>query len=330
MRRGTTERTSDDVALPLVGGHISSAAGWSEVPGRALAAGAEVVQVFSSNPRIWPLNPPDVQALTEFAATLREHHLPLFLHAVYLINPASPDEGLRARSTAALAHALMTAGLAGAAGLVTHLGSHRGEGFERAAPWVTESIVAAQTLADRDLKALDSLAELPLLLLETAAGSGATVGATLMELQALLELLPHPAPDHAGPQTGLCLDTAHMFAAGYAVHDTTGLTTLVSELEQCDLLRRVGLIHLNDSASLFASKRDRHANPGLGELGYAGLARVVTHPAFRHVPFVLEVPGSDGHGPGALEVNLVKKMRQEPPGPPLPARGPEIVPRVPG
>jgi deoxyribonuclease-4 len=329
----------DGPVLPLIGGHLSAAGGWSQIPGRAVAAGAEVVQVFSSNPRIWPSMTPDMHALTELRAMLRELRVPLFMHAVYLVNPASPDQDLRARSAAALAHALLTGAAAGAASVVTHLGSHRGEGFDRAAPLVAETLTQAwQEAAARGPAhavgaaggpAEQACLELPTLLLETSAGSGATVGGTLGELQTLLDLLPPPgagagppasggAPAPAadcGPQFGLCLDTAHMFAAGYAVHEEAGLAELVTELEQRDLLRRVSLMHLNDSASLLASKSDRHANPGEGALGYLGLARVVRHPAFLQIPFVLEVPGADGHGPGPAEITLVKRMRQGAPSP---------------
>lgn len=286
------------------------------MPGRALATGAEVVQIFSSNPRIWPAKQPEAQSLRELGDALRSLHLPLFFHAVYLINPASPDQSLRERSAAALAHALMTGALAGAVGVVTHLGSHRGEGFARAAPWIAATIETAWT------QALDGLGEvggdeshMPLLLLETAAGSGATVGGTLEELGTLVGLLQPAGAASVAPDVGLCLDTAHMFAAGYAVHQAQGLADVIDELEHRDLLRYVGLIHLNDSASLLGSRRDRHANPGEGELGYAGLAALVKHPALVHIPLVLEVPGSDRRGPGSAEIKTVKRMRQEAPYP---------------
>ncbi len=294
------------------------------MPDRASAVGAQVVQVFGSNPRIWPTTAPDPLALTEFAAALRVRQLPLFIHAVYLINPASPDETLRARSTLALTHALVTAALAGADGVVTHLGSHRGEGFAAAAPLVARTLSAARAEAGSYIAGLltadaREVPVVPPLLLETSAGSGATVGGTLDELDSLLGLLTDSREDDARPQYGLCLDTAHMFAAGWPVHDEQGLAALMGEFARRDLLQRVKLVHLNDSASLFASRHDRHANPGAGELGYIALARVVRHPAFAHVPFVLEVPGSDGHGPGRTEIEAVKNMRLEAPArPPLP------------
>lgn len=313
--------TENPVALPLIGGQLSSAGGWSQIVGRALAAGAEVVQVFSSNPRIWPSAPPDAAALAQFGAALREHHLPLFLHSIYLINPASPDERLRARSILALAHSLQTGLLAGAAGVVTHLGSHRGEGFAQAAPWIAQTARAAWAAAARTPRPPGS-AQLPPLLLETSAGSGATVGHTWDELQTLLELLTPAADDTTAPRVGLCLDTAHMFAAGHAIHEAAGLASLVADLDRRNLLRRVQLVHLNDSASLFASKRDRHADPGKGELGYAALARVVRQPAFRQIPFVLEVPGPEGHGPTKAEIDLVKTMRRVAAGQPAPPAEP--------
>jgi deoxyribonuclease-4 len=341
--RGGVEPPSSPrpTALPLIGAQLSTAGGFARVPERALAVGAEAVQVFSSNPRTWRAEPPDPATLAEFGAALRRLRLPLFFHTIYLINLASPDPQLRGRSSLAVAHALVTGALAGAAGVVTHIGSHRGDGFEHAAPLVQEAVQAAVAAAASDLSRLeDELAEdrkarrpreaaraLPPLLLETGAGSGATVGDRLDELSALMDLLTPLGPDATGPELGLCLDTAHLFAAGYALHQAAGLGAFLAELRRRGLLDRVRLLHLNDSAAPFASNRDRHANPGAGELGYAGLARVVRHPALSGVPFVLEVPGSEGHGPGAAEVALVKTMRQGAPSPPTrptgAGRGPE-------
>jgi deoxyribonuclease-4 len=303
--------------LPLVGAQLSTAGGWGQVPDRAIAVGAEVVQVFSSNPRVWPTAPADAPALDHLRRSLLELGLPLFIHAIYLINPASPDDSLRERSVAALRHALVTAALAGAEGVVTHLGSHRGEGFDRAAPWIADALVDALAQAQHELAGLGTSGRpMPPLLMETAAGSGATVGGTLLELEVLLKVLGSGVDPAEEPRFGLCLDTAHMFAAGYPVHQPQGLSDLLLELEHRTLLERVGLMHLNDSMSLLGSKRDRHANPGEGELGREGLAALVRHPAFAQVPFVLEVPGSEERGPGRREIATVKRMRQGAPTPP--------------
>ena len=310
--------------LPLVGAQLSSAGGWDKVPDRVRSTGAEVVQLFSSNPRTWRTRAPDVAGLADLGQSLRALGAPLFLHSIYLINLASPDPELRARSTSALAHALFTAVLSGAAGVVTHLGSHRGEGFAKALPWIASSLHATAAKAQDHL---DGLAEalathavgdpgpasplsLPPLLLETSAGSGATVGTTLEELAAVLEAFEATCSPGKSLRLGLCLDSAHLFAAGYPIHRSAGLAALREELEHRGLLGRLGLMHLNDSASPFASNRDRHADPGEGQLGHAALVRIVRDPVLRQVPFVLEVPGPERQGPTAAEIDLVKAMRR--------------------
>jgi deoxyribonuclease-4 len=136
------------------------------------------------------------------------------------------------------------------------------------------------------------------------------MGRNLAELEALVEVCPQPC--------GLCLDTAHLFASGNPVHRPEGLEQLVSNLETRDLLPLLKLIHLNDSRTPFASGRDHHENLGLGQLGYEALGRVIRHPAFDAIPFVLEVPGLDGHGPDAFSIETATAMRRGAPAPPVP------------
>jgi deoxyribonuclease-4 len=283
---------------------------------RAVAIGAQAVQIFSSNPRTWQTRRAAREEMAALVAGLRHHRLALFFHTIYLINLASPDESLRSRSADSLAHALVTGARAGAAGVVTHVGSHRGEGFDAALSRVVEAVRAAEARARASLAALNETAGLPPLLLETGAGAGAVVGARLEELAALVGALnPRVAPSEATLDVGLCLDTAHMFAAGYPVHEAAGLEAVIDELTGGGLLSKVGLIHLNDSGGAFASNRDRHANPGEGLIGYDALGRVVRHPALAHIPFVLETPGTDGHGPDAANIAVVRAMRAGAPAP---------------
>jgi deoxyribonuclease IV len=307
MKQRTDTREPERARLPLVGAQISTAGGFAAVPQRAVAIEAEVVQIFNSNPRTWRTRSHDPEEMAALTTGLRRHRLPLFFHTIYLINLASPDQQLRQRSGRALADALITGALAGAAGVVTHVGSHRGEGFESAIVRVVDVTRAATETAQRSLEARGLGQTLPQLLLETSSGSGMMVGGRLQELAALLTSLP--------VGSGLCLDTAHLFAAGYPVHEADGLERMIEELHGHDLLGKVRLVHLNDSMTPFASKRDRHQNPGAGQIGYDGLARVVRHPALARVPFILEVPGQDGHGPDAASVALVKSMREGAPDP---------------
>lgn len=306
MRRQTETKPGDSwppnrTLLPLIGAQLSTAGGFTPVPERAVAIGAEVVQIFSSNPRTWRFRPPSAEEVTSLVRGLGQQGIPLYLHTIYLLNLASPDDALRERSAEALAATFAVGALTKASGVVTHVGSHRGDGFSTALPRIQATVCRAMDKAQRSLASADESQKLPPLLLENGSGSGSTVGGDLEELSAVLEALPS--------HSGLCLDTAHLFAAGYPVHTAGGLERLVEQLRDTGLLERVSLIHLNDSKTPFASKRDQHANPGAGYIGRVGLTRIVRLPEFASIPFVLEVPGERGHGPDAVNVNRVKLMR---------------------
>lgn len=347
------------------------------MPERAAAIGAEVAQIFNTNPRMWRARIPAPSEIEALTAGLRTHRLRLFFHSIYLINLASADDALRQRSLEALALALATGAAAGAEAVVTHVGSHRGEVPDQAASRIVRSMTGAfslaRQLADEQAAAAGrgpqreaaGAIELPRLLLETAAGAGNTVGGRLEDLANLISLhhtgrtavpgadgpdSPSAVPgaalpegpsataqagspdrlfagapagvDVRSPSLGICIDTAHLFAAGYAIHEETGLEELIAELRELRLLDRIGLVHLNDSHTPFASRRDHHENLGEGLIGYEALGRVVRHPALAQVPFVLEVPGAEGHGPDAVNVSVAKRMRSGAPRPGRRTRSP--------
>ena len=136
-------------ALPRIGAQVSTAGGFAPVPERAHALGAEVVQVFCSNPRMWRARVPDQEELDAFTAGLRHYRLPLFFHTIYMINLATPDEALRRRSADALGYSLALGARVGAAGVVTHLGSHRGEGLIKGRNWAAGAIGEAVEAASQ-------------------------------------------------------------------------------------------------------------------------------------------------------------------------------------
>ncbi len=266
---------------------------------RARKIGAEALQVFPSNPRQWRRPGYSAAELRSYRDALAREGKPLAVHTVYLINLASPDPELRQKSSRALADALVFGARAGARGVVTHVGSHRGEGFDAALGRVASAAQGALALA-----AAEAAPEaLPRLLLETSAGGTGSVGGTPGELGRLLAELPDTA--------GVCLDTAHLFAGGYPIHTRDGCEAFLSELDRRVGLARVGLVHLNDSKSDLVSRRDRHENLGEGAIGRAGLGLWVRHPALRHVPFVLETPGFDQEGPDRKNLARAKRLRAQ-------------------
>jgi deoxyribonuclease-4 len=259
---------------------------------KAHAISAELIQIFPSNPRMWRPAAHSPEDVRMFARALLRAGMQVFLHTIYLINLASPDPELRRRSAGALAQTFRFASACAARGVVIHVGSHHGDGFDSALPRVIDAVAEARADAEGD----------PLLLVESSAGGGNSVGGSLWELSRLVETLPGP--------TGICLDTAHLFAAGHPLQTPADLEALVDELARLGLLPALGLVHLNDCSTALGSRHDRHADLWEGQIGREGLQLVVGHPAFRHTPFVLEVPGADGHGPDRRNVRRARLMRR--------------------
>ena len=284
---------------------MSTAGGLLRAVERTRAIGAEAIQIFPSNPRRW--QPYDYSAadIVTFGDTLAREGRPLYVHAIYLLNLATADDALAGRTSGALAYTWWFASLAGARGIVVHVGSHKGEGFEAGLPRVLRTVGAARATAEAlvtQLEAPRQTARLAPLLLETSAGSPTTMGRDLTELARLLTELPG--------DVGLCLDSAHLFAAGVPVHTAAGVDRLTTDLDALAGPGAVHLVHLNDSKKEFGSLHDQHENLWEGRIDRAGLAAFVGHPAFRRVPFILEVPGMDGHGPDRLNIRRAKLMRR--------------------
>ncbi len=277
-----------------MGAHVSTAGGLDRVPDRIRRLGAEAAQVFASNPRQWPRDLPDPARCRVLGAALAGASVPLFVHAIYLVNLATPDPVLAERSAAALAHAWAFGAWAGARGVVVHPGVRRQESVEAAEARVAVAVARAQQLAAE-------AGPLPPLLVETSAGSRNALASTPEALGRLLALLPPPA--------ALCLDTAHAFAAGHPVHTAAGLGTFLGEVERWAGPGAVGLVHLNDSRTPLGSGADRHENLGQGLLGRDGLGRWFARPELRRVPFVLETPGFRGEGPDLRNLRVARVLR---------------------
>lgn len=287
-----------------LGFHVPIAGGLSRCLLEARWRRCQTLQVFTSAPVQWAPRPFDPVEVADFARGLKHAGIaPLFIHAPYLLNLASPDRRLRRRSITRLVSDLRLANQWQAAGVVLHLGS----GGDSRRPGLVLQRVA------RGLReALDRAGPPALAILENCAGQGKIVGATPEELG---EVVTRCGSD----RLGLCLDTAHAFAAGFRVHEPEGLDDLLSRLAAAcgDLLC---LVHANDSLAALGSNRDRHWHIGRGAIGPLGWRTIMSSPRLRHLPFIMETPKGRGT---ALQDDLanLKALRRAIPAPyrpPLP------------
>jgi deoxyribonuclease-4 len=234
--------------------------------------------------------PPDFQAFRE--ALPPSGIRAVVIHAVYLINCASKERETRARSIASLTHALRVGTEIGAAGVVLHAGSRKGEphaaSMKRAARAIGECLAESESCP---------------LLLENTAGTQGPLGRDFDELAKLLELLG------GEPRAGICLDCCHLLASGHEVRTPESLSGVVDELDHKLGLERLRCLHVNDSKVPLGANRDRHANLGEGELGARGLATFLSEPRFDGLPALIETPGPDNRGPDLAEVERAKRLR---------------------
>ena len=278
----------------LIGAHVSPAGGPAKAVQRGVERGAQAIQIFNQNPRAWKPREYGEDEIAAFHAARAGSGVDaLLIHAVYLLNCASEDADIRAKSLASLTSSLRAGAALGAHAVVLHPGSAlQGE----VAPAIARAgAVIAEALAESDGCPLH---------LENTAGAGGTLGRSFHELAALLEAAG------ADERLGLCLDSCHLLASGFDVRTADGLTAVLDECVELVGSERVGSLHLNDSQTPLGSNRDRHANVGEGELGPDGCAVFLSEPRFEDLPCVLETPGPDRQGPTAEELARTRALRE--------------------
>jgi deoxyribonuclease IV len=273
----------------LLGGHCSG--GIKKALDNAAGFGMDSVQLFAQSPRTWRFPDHDPADLKAFRRRREELGIgAVSIHAVYLLNLASPKADFYDKSVETLSKTVDAACGIGAEAVVFHVGSHLGAGFEAG----VERVVPALR------RALERCDETTWLCMENTAGTGDTIGRSLEELAALFEALDRH------PRLGVCLDSCHLYASGYDVTDAAELDRVVKELDGLIGLDRLRCLHVNDSKTPLGSNRDRHDNIGDGLMG-EGLGVFLAHPKLQKLPALLEVPGRDGHGP---DLEQMKKLRE--------------------
>lgn len=257
--------------------HVRVAGGYDEAVAYGQRLGCTALQFFSGNPKTYRIGALDAPALSRFAALRKAAGITSSaIHTSYLINLASEDDKMVANSLRLLKNDLAVAAAGEIAFVNTHLGSYgtreRSVGFAS----VVRAIEAA----------LDGIAPGVYLVMENSAGAGQLCGGTLDELGAFMRAVDHP-------QLAVCLDTAHSWAAGYAINTEDGVDRFITEADEKIGIDRVVMFHFNDTEIPLGGHRDRHWHIGEGLIGFEGFRALASHPELREKTAILETPGEE-------------------------------------
>ena len=278
-RREPRRRLSWPPEAPPVGLHLGIGRGLLPAARRSRQIGARALQIFSDNPTAWrrrPDPPPEADAFIAYAA--REGIETISIHASYLINLAGSAEPFATQSREGLIVEMQRAPAYGATLVNTHIGSHRGVGTEVGLRRIVESVRAILAASPPSVR----------LVLENSSGGGDLLGSSVEELAAILE-----GVGAEGARLAFCLDTAHLWGAGYDISVADGAARVINRFEELIGLDRLPMVHLNDSRSVLGSRTDRHEHVGAGQIGAVGLGAFLRDPRLASTTFIMETPGAD-------------------------------------
>jgi deoxyribonuclease-4 len=279
----------------LIGAHVSPTGGLPKAIERGVEKGCRAIQIFNQSPRMWKPTVYRDEDVAAFKQAMAASPIDaVLIHAVYLLNCASDDPDIRAKSLTSLTHSLRVGQEIGSSGVVLHPGSAKTGDVQSAIARAGETI--AEALKESEGCELH---------LENTAGTGGTLGRSFNELAALLEA------SGGGKRLGVCLDSCHLLASGYEIRTAAGMGSVLREATSKLGRGRIRSLHLNDSQTPLGSNRDRHANLGAGDLGETGCMAFLSAPGLQKLPCVLETPGENRAGPGREEIVLAVKLREQ-------------------
>lgn len=272
--------------MRYLGGHVSIAGGIYNAVQNTLNIGGNCMQIFAGSPRLWFRKPFPETDVKKFKEGISTNNLgPVFIHALYLVNLATDNPDLLEKSVSSLVADLNNGYQINSAGIIVHVGSHQGRGFDS----VKDQLVAVIE------RVLDQT-EHTNLILENDAGQNGKIG-SIEELSYLKEKINND-------RIKICLDTAHLFESGVDLRSEESINLFISSLKKNNILSDVVCIHLNDSATDLDSHRDMHANLGDGKIGIDGLKMLINSKEFSHLPLILEVPGDNKQGPNKKNIDI--------------------------
>jgi len=287
-----------------IGAHVSAAGGLAKAIENAKKIGAECIQIFGASPRQWQAKLPSDSEVEKFKKARKESGVgPVFLHAAYLVNLASPDSFIRKSSVENLGKHLLIAEKIGAEGLVFHVGSHLRQGFGGQAGKEALRAEAVSFIVSGIKEVLKKTPGKSWLILENDAGGGGKVGG-IKEIGEILKKVK-------SPRVKVCYDTAHGLEAGvvseYTLQTVKGL---FDEWEKEVGMENIAVLHINDSKTVSGSHHDRHENIGEGVIGISGFKALMAEKRIEDLPWILEVPGFKGEGPDKENIDILKGMKR--------------------
>ena len=279
--------------MRYIGGHVSISGGVQNAIDNTLKIGGNSMQIFAGSPRLWYRKPFSEVETEKFLTGIKTNNFgPVFIHALYLVNLATDNLGLLEKSMNSLVADMHNGQLINSAGVIVHIGSHQGRGFDT----VKDQLVA---VIERILDQTNNID----LILENDAGQNGKIG-SIEELSYLIDTVKDD-------RLKICLDSAHLFESGCDLRQIKEIDLFVKQLKDLNLLDRLVCVHLNDSATKLDSHRDMHANIGDGEIGLEGLKNFINHQSLEHLPLILEVPGENKSGPDLKNITLVKGLTEK-------------------
>jgi len=270
-----------------IGAHVSILDGLDKSLDRIVSLGGSTLMTFASPPRSLHtrnFSPSEIKNYLEKKEKFKigQH----FFHGVYLVNLASENKSLLKASINSLIFYQRLAADIGAVGTIFHIGSHKGRGFTETMNQIVASINYVLDCSPKGIK----------LILENAAGLSGTVGANFDEFSAILSRIGDKS------KIGFCIDTQHAFASGIS------LDKVLNEFDRTIGLKSLTVIHLNDSMVDFASRKDRHANLGEGNIGLDNIKMFINDSRLKNIPLILETPGTNHSGPRKQDLDLLKSL----------------------
>lgn len=264
--------------MRLIGAHMPTSKGFGTAVRNAKEIGATAIQVFTSSPQQWRAKKITDDMIAEFLAARKETGIDWTIsHDSYLINLAAPDEAMRKKSIEALVDEMERCAKLKIPYVVSHMGSHKGEG-------------EAEGLKRLAMSAKDVLSNSPRsvsLAMETTAGTGSSLGYRFEHLAEVIERCKAPK------RLVVCMDTCHIFSAGYDIRTEEGYERVIQEFSERVGLDRLVCIHANDSLKPLGERKDRHAHIGEGMIGAAAFERIVNDPRLFHAPLIIETPNAE-------------------------------------